>query len=116
MKKIFLTIFILIFVSNVGIAKKVDTTQLVTNRGYVGELPDIEESYSYKNPNSVSKPPFSSGQMPENPDEVLLSAPRDIPSYINIIIKKDRTSAYINDLNTLIPIMEKLKKNIEKKG
>ena len=42
--------------------------------------------------------------------------PRENKAYIDVILKKDKTSDYINDLNDVLPILEKMKKCIENHG
>ena len=39
--------------------------------------------------------------------------PREDPAFVNIILKSDKTSEYINDLNEMIPVLEKILDSIE---
>lgn len=93
------------------------TTSLIcSGAGYNGTLPNIESEFDYiRTTPQTSKPIFNTvdGQnRPINYEKV----PKENKSYIDIILKKDRTSPYINDLNDIIPILEKMKKCIENQG
>ena len=85
--------------------------------GYKGSLPDINAQFESKRQSEgqLTKPIFNtSGIQNNNPN--FKKAPRENPQYIDIILKKDKTSPYINDLNDVIVILEKMKKCIDNNG
>ncbi len=100
MKKLFCIIFLCF------------TALFTAGAGYVGTLPNVDGEFSYlkKEVSENSIAPFSV----EEPDKQNVSKLKPIPrgddNYIDIIIKKDKTSQYINDINSVIIILEKLRK------
>ena len=74
-------------------------------KGYAGRLPDIE-NHRGKVETKVSEPIFEPQQF-DSPKE-LKPVPKDNPAFIDIIQKQDKTSQYVNDINTIIPMLEKL--------
>ena len=74
-------------------------------KGYAGDLPNIEEPAA-KSKVKVAEPLFEPQQF-DNPSE-LKPVPRDNPAFIDIIQKQDKTSQYVNDVNNIIPMLEKL--------
>lgn len=83
--------------------------------GYKGTLPDISASFvtQRKDLKSNTRPIFNTKN--KNTDE-LKKAPKENPQYIDIILKKDKSSPYLNDLNDVIAILEKMKKCIDSNG
>ena len=79
-------------------------------KGYAGELPNIEEPAS-KSKVKVAEPMFEPQQF-DNPSD-LKPVPRDNPAFIDIIQKQDKASQYVNDVNNIIPMLEKLHDCIE---
>ncbi len=78
-------------------------------KGYAGNLPRIEHE---KSKTKVSEPVFEPQQGFDNPSD-LKPVPRDNPAFIDIIQKKDKASGYVNDINLIIPMLEKLYDCIE---
>ena len=82
---------------------------LVIGAGYNGSLPNIEKEFEYKkNTPAMSSTPFNTQQTPNENNFELKPVPRENQKYLEIIIKKDKTSQYTNDTNTIITILEKL--------
>jgi len=81
--------------------------------GYVGTLPDISKSFTSSEPHQ-SKPVFEKTEK-FNSGSALHPIPREDPSFVNIILKSDKTSQYINDLNEMIPALENILDSIEDK-
>ena len=79
-------------------------------KGYAGNLPKIEDA-GQKSKVKVSEPLIEPQQF-NNPSE-LKPVPRDNPAFIDIIQKQDKTSQYVNDVNEIIPMLEKLQDCIE---
>ena len=75
-------------------------------KGYAGDLPKIEDP-SQNTKTKAAEPIFEPQQGFDNPAE-LKPVPRDNPAFIDIIQKKDKTSQYVNDINNIIPMLEKL--------
>lgn len=87
---------------------------ITTGAGYKGSLPNIEAEFAYKKTTpEVSSPPFTPQENKNN--EELKPIPRDKKTYLEIVLKKDKSSQYINDTNEVIMLLEKLKKCIEQK-
>ena len=63
----------------------------------------------------VATPIYEAQENFNNPSD-LKPVPKDNPAFINIISKKDNTSAYVIDVNEIIPMIEKLVDCIEEEG
>ena len=83
-------------------------------KGYAGTLPNLKKTFQKKE-EKVATPIFESQKDFNDPSD-LKPIPRDNPSFINIIQKKDKTSQYIVDINEMIPMLEKLADCIEEEG
>lgn len=101
--KRFLTIFALLII-----------TLTTTGAGYVGTLPNIEAEFSYlrKEVSEKATVPYSVEQLDKQNQQKLKPIPREDDTYVDIIVKKDKTSKYTNDINSVIIILEKLRKCI----
>lgn len=75
-------------------------------KGYVGTLPDISKNYESSEPKSA-KPIYEKSKKFNSSDE-LKPVPRDNPAFVNIILKSDKTSPYVNDINDLLPLLENI--------
>lgn len=109
MKKFLLLVLILLS-AQIVFAKAKPAVPSVAG-GYVGTLPNVTERFQTSQPQE-SKPMFDSVDGFDDRNE-LKPVPRDNPAFVNIILKKDKTSQYINDINYVIPIIEKIEKLIE---
>lgn len=74
--------------------------------GYVGTLPDISGQFSSSEP-ETSKPIFEKSKQFNSSNE-LKPVPRDNPAFVNIILKADKKSPYVNDMNELLPQLENM--------
>jgi len=98
MKKILLLFFIII---------------LTAGAGYEGKLPDLETDMSYKiKKQTVKHTPFNKSDK-EVKESELKKVPRENKEYVDIIIKKDRTSEYVKDIQPVIAVLEKFKNYVE---
>lgn len=80
--------------------------------GYVGTLPDITKNFSTSEP-AVAKPAFERTKKFNSSDE-LKPVPRDNPAFVNIMLKQDKLSPYINDINSdILPQLENILTCIE---
>ena len=83
-----------------------------TGAGYVGTLPDIDSEFAYlrKKTPEKAQAPFSVKELDEKTESKLKPIPREDDSYVDIIIKKDKTTKYLKDVNGVIVVLEKLRK------
>lgn len=79
--------------------------------GYVGKLPDLTKGFATTEPQNT-KPIFEKTKDFNSADEIT-PVPRDNPAFVNIILKTDKTSPYLNDINELLPQLENLLSCIE---
>lgn len=107
MRKLLVIIFVLIL----GLPSFAKKTADYEGMGYVGKLPDLTSKYKPTEPKST-KPIFEQVEDFNSANQIK-PIPRDNPTFVNIMLKKDKTSQYINDLNELIPILEKIQTSIE---
>lgn len=77
-----------------------------TGKGYTGTLPDLTKGFATTEPKST-KPVFENSKKFNSADEIK-PAPRENPAFVNIILKEDKTSPYLNDINELLPQLENL--------
>ncbi len=113
--KLFCTIFIFLLLSIQGTvcyAKK--QPQSTDAKGYVGTLPDLTSKYEIKDAQTESTPETRPAK-DFNTESDIKPIPKDDPAFVNIILKSDKTSQYVNDLNEFIPILEQLFDMIENK-
>lgn len=82
-----------------------------SGKGYVGTLPDVSKNFKSSEPKSA-KPSFEKVKNFNSAEEIK-PVPRDNPSFINIILKEDKTSPYLNDINDLLPQLENILTCIE---
>ncbi len=75
-------------------------------RGYSGTLPDLTKNFKTSEPKST-KPVFESTKDFNSADEIK-PVPRENPAFVNIILKTDKTSPYLNDINEILPQLENL--------
>lgn len=80
--------------------------------GYVGTLPNIENEFSYlrKKHDERAMAPFSVEELDKQNEAQLKPIPRENDNYVDIIVKKDKTTQYLKDVNGIIIILEKLRK------
>ena len=89
---------------------------ICSGSGYKGSLPDINMQFEYKRTSVQETQPFYRTIDEFDHPAQFKNVPRENPSYIDIILKKDKSSPYINDLNDVIPLLEKLQKCIQNNG
>lgn len=108
MRKLFVIIFMLLLCTPAyGVKNNPDFDGM----GYVGTLPDLTRQYIPSEPKST-KPVFEQVQNFHSADPIK-PVPRDNPAFVNIILKQDKTSRYINDINEFIPMLEKIYDSID---
>lgn len=104
---------VILFSTTCVLAKTTDTTgqNVLEQKGYTGTLPDILDKFQPSKP-AKATPVFEAEEGFDDPDK-LKPVPRDNPAFVNIILKKDKNSNYINDINAIIPLVEGLIDSIE---
>ncbi len=85
--------------------------ELFENQGYVGTLPDVTKSFHPSEPSQV-KPTFEKTKKFNSENEIK-PVPRDNPAFVNIILKQDKSSPYLNDITEFIDMLEKIYDSIE---
>ena len=73
-------------------------------KGYMGDLPDVTERFQKFLP-QTTRPNFQAVDA-FNTSKGYKPVPRDNPTYVNVIVKKEKVSEFTNDINELIPIVE----------
>ncbi len=112
MKKSLILILALIFSSTNAFAFFGKNDQIDTEgKGYLGTLPNLTKEYETSEP-AEGTPIFDKTQQFHSANE-LKPIPREDPSFVNIILKPDKTSEYITDLNEFILMLEKIYDSIE---
>lgn len=118
MKKILVAVLIFMVccfqTTFIAYAKNNETPSAIKDKGYIGTLPDLNQS-SQKSTPEEAQPAFKY-EDGFNDQNDIKPIPRNNPAFINIIMKKDKTSQYINDLNSIILIIESLQTTIEDQG
>lgn len=86
-------------------------------KGYFGELPDINGDFKYKKQTSASSK--NNAKIPESEDfedSNLKPAPTNDALFLDIIVKKEKASTYVNDIQKTKFALTSLKKCIEEGG
>lgn len=91
--------------------KKKQPEQNLEGKGYYGTLPDIEGDFEYKK-ETVQSTPNKQYSEKDLKDGLLLDAPLNDPLFLDVIIKKDKNSDYVNDLVKIKETLEKLRECI----
>ncbi len=98
------------------ISKKEETEE--AKKGYWGVLPDIENEFKYKRQDAISKNKDELKIPSEEDlyDENLKKAPYDDALFLDVIVKKEKSSNYLNDIQRIKFALSNLKKCIEEDG
>lgn len=112
MRKIFsgLIILFLLFLCHSDFTLAKDNKAQFEGKGYVGTLPDLTKDH-YSEEKKTDKKEFSIQPIPSknfNSENEIKPTPIEDPTFVNIILKTDKTSKYVNDINELIPILEEI--------
>lgn len=109
-KLVYLVLALFVFTSFVNVQAK-ERPDSFDGRGYVGTLPDLTRTYE------AQKEPKVSPEMKPVKDfhsaNEIKPAPTDDPTFVNIILKSEKTSQYVNDLYEFIPLLENIYDLIE---
>lgn len=107
---IILAIFLIQTECSADFFKKSDV-KIQSNSGYVGTLPDLRTEYSGEQSN-ISLPIFDKTETFHSENNIK-PVPRNDPTFANIILKQDKISPYIADLQEFIDIFEKIYDSID---
>ena len=90
----------------------------VIPQGYYGSLPNIGQDFKYKQPISQPTSADIDAYIPEDTvdSENLKEAPFNDTLFLDVIVKKDKESNYINDVQKTKIALTNLKKCIEENG
>lgn len=113
MKKFLVLFFFLILICPSAVLAKKAKSTIPEGSGYVGTLPDVTKRFQ-STQMEQSNPTFDSVDGFNTQDDIK-PIPRNNPAFVNIIMKKDKTSQYVNDLNDIIGLVEQLQNDIEDK-
>lgn len=114
MRKFLALILISFFIQNccfAGFFKKDNSTVIDSSKGYVGTLPDLTQEYS--SGEALVSPPVFDKIQDFHSENKIKPIPKDDPVFVNIILKKDKTSQYVNDIQEFIDMLEQISDSIE---
>ena len=114
MRKFFVLILILSLTQTGSYAaffKKDDSKNVDTSKGYVGKLPDLTTEHEPSDYNVA--PPIFDSTKDFHSENAIKPIPRDDPAFVNIILKKDKTSQFVNDIQEFIDMLEQIYDSIE---
>ena len=80
----------------------------VDGKGYVGTLPDLTRDYVPQEKPDDKIEVVSTPAKDFNSAGEIKPVPDDNPTFVNIILKPDKTSKYTNDLREFIPLLENI--------
>ena len=85
---------------------------ITSGAGYMGTLPDIDAEFSYlrKQSSENAMAPYSIEELDKKTEQELRTIQIENDKYVDIIIKKDKTTQYLKDVNSVILILEKLRR------
>ena len=109
MKKFGVLFLIMIIFSGIAHAGK---PIIETSKGYVGELPKLGKKIDDEKTESKTKPQYEKVKEFSSKEEIK-DIPREDPAFVNIILKADKNTQYINDINDMLPMLEKIYNMIE---
>ena len=111
MKKCTLLLISTILVFQCGMCFAKERPESFAGMGYVGTLPDLTRGYESAEPKQII--PEMNPSKNFNSENELKPIPRENPAFVNIILKSEKTTQYVNDLNEFIPMLESIYDLIE---
>ena len=116
MKKIItiLLLFIIFIPTQQAFAFGKKKKEHANDKGYYGKLPNIKGEFGEERKNKETKSPIILDENSFNVNsKEMKPAPLDNTQYIDVIVKKGTTSEFVNDINELVPILQKLRACVE---
>jgi len=114
MRKLLILLLISVIVPNYCFAaffKKDNSSDIDSPKGYVGTLPDLTQEYS--SGDALVSPPMFDKIQDFHSENKVKPIPKDDPVFVNIILKKDKTSPYVNDIQEFIDMFEQISDSID---
>lgn len=113
MRKLCLVIFAILLLQNASHSAffKKNDVKGETSKGYVGSLPNLKNNEIPEEPKK-SMPVFDKTTTFHS-DNAIKPTPTDDPSFVNIILKQDKMSPYVSDLQEFIDMFEQILESIE---
>lgn len=111
MKKLSFILVLILITQGAALAFLYKNQDVFENQGYVGTLPDITKSFHASEPTQV-KPTFEKTKKFNSANDIK-PVPRENPAFVNIILKQDKSSPYLNDVNEFIEMLERIYDSIE---
>ena len=99
--------------------KKKDEENEEEKKGYYGSLPDIDKEFQYKKQQSSKTSTQTDLKLPQEErldEQNLKPAPFDDSLFLDMVIKKEPDSEYINDIQKIKYALNNLKKCLEEDG
>lgn len=99
--------------------KKKDEENEEEKKGYYGSLPDIDREFQYKkqqNSNTSTQTDLKLPQEEKLDEQNLKPAPFDDSLFLDMVIKKEQNSEYVNDIQKIKYALTNLKKCLEENG
>lgn len=109
MRNLAVIFLIILFGANFAYAGK---PVIDKNKGYVGDLPVLGKKINDEKTESETEPQYEKVKEFTSKDEIK-NIPKDNPAFVNIILKADKNTQYINDINDMLPMLEKIYDMIE---
>lgn len=106
------------FKKNTKFNYQTNETEIIP-KGYYGTLPDINEDFRYKKQTAPSIPKVdiqTTDEQNELNEENFKKAPFDDSLFLDMVIKKEPNSEYVNDIQKIKFALNNLKKCIEENG
>lgn len=110
-KLFYILIFLSLIIMQSSFCCAKERPESFDGKGYAGTLPDLTRAYESEEPKQTS--PEMKPAKDFNSENEIKPVPRDNPAFVNIILKTDKTSQYVNDLNEFIPMLESIYDLIE---
>lgn len=111
MKRLAVLIILLAFITPQAFGAKPVIDK--NSKGYVGTLPELGKKFDDEPVESTTKPQYEATKDFNSVNQIK-PVPRDNPAFVNIILKADKNTQYINDINDLLPMLEKIYDMIER--
>lgn len=109
--KIFISILVLIFLTTTcsfafGTKQSGPSNPDNAGKGYIGTLPDLSKGFASSEP--INTKPVYEKTKNFNSSNEITPIPRENPAFVNIILKQDKTSPYLNDIENILPLLENI--------
>ena len=82
-----------------------------TSNGYVGTLPNLKNNVTPEEPQKAM--PVFDKTTTFHSENAIKPTPTDDPSFVNIILKQDKMSPYVSDLQEFIDMFEQILDSVE---